>query len=44
MSNSFGYPTTANPLPAKTSGPNTAPAGVVNHPKSTQSTLTNPVK
>lgn len=33
---SFGYPSTNNPLPAKHSGPNTAPAGVVNHPKSTQ--------
>lgn len=37
---SFGYPSTNNPLPAKHSGPNTAPAGasVVNHPKSTQTT------
>lgn len=33
---SFGYPSTNNPLPAKHSGPNTAPSGVVNHPKSTQ--------
>jgi hypothetical protein len=41
---SFGYPSTNNPLPAKHSGPNTAPAGVENYPKSTQNTLTNPVK
>lgn len=38
---SFGYPSTNNPLPAKHSGPNTAPVvpgvKVVNHPKSTQS-------
>lgn len=44
MSTSFGYPSAANPLPAKHSGPNTAPAGVVNYPKSTQKTLTNPAK
>ncbi len=36
---SFGYPSANNPLPAKHSGPNTAPAGVVNHPKSTQESL-----
>jgi hypothetical protein len=44
MATSFGYPSAANPLPAKSSGPNTAPSGVINYPKSTQSTLTNPVK
>jgi hypothetical protein len=36
---SFGHPSANNPLPAKHSGPNTAPAGVVNHPKSTQNTI-----
>lgn len=36
---SFGYPSANNPLPAKHSGPFSAPAGVVNHPKSTQETI-----
>lgn len=36
---SFGYPSTNNPLPAKHSGPFSAPEGVVNHPKSTQETI-----
>lgn len=36
---SFGYPSANNPLPAKHSGPDTAPSGVTNHPKSTQESL-----
>ena len=39
MSTSFGYPSASNPLPAKHSGPTTAPSGVKNHPKSTQQTI-----
>ena len=36
---SFGYPSANDPLPAKHSGPNTAPSGVVNHANSTQETI-----